>query len=419
MYIPGYFEFCNRVKTISGSDALEKIPFELERLGAKRPLIITDKGVVNAGLIKILNNALNKKKGSGLKIGAIADNVPADSDITVVSEIARLYVKKGCDSIIAVGGGSPMDTAKGVNILASLGGDNLLKYSGFGKVKQKLNPMIAVPTTSGTGSEMTLVAVIADHEHGMKLLFVSYFLLPDVAILDPRMTLTLPPALTAATAMDAMTHAIEAYTCLGKNPLSDVHALKAIELISTNLLNVVKNPRDAKGRLALANGSALAGAAFSNSMVGIIHNLGHAVGAVCHVPHAVCMSILLPYGLEYNFHKIEKNLAELLFPLAGAEVYARTPRSERAELAITCIRDFNEKLHQATGGRHARFFKEIMNENGRAMVPRDSIPEIAHTAMGDAAQLYNPEEQDYTDDVMVLEAAWEGIPLDRSRVRKG
>ena len=418
MNIPRYYEFCNRGGILSGEDALEKIPSKLEWLGASKPMIITDKGVVDAGLIKILNTAL-KKKNSSLKIMAIADNVPPDSDIKVVSDIAKLYVKKGCDSIIAVGGGSPLDTAKGVNILASLGGDDLMAYAGFGKVKQKLNPMLAVPTTSGTGSEMTLVAVIADHERGMKLLFVSYFLLPDVAVLDPRMTTTLPPALTTSTAMDAMCHAIEAYTCLGKNPLSDMHALKAIELISGNLLKAVKNPRDKKSRLALANGSALAGAAFSNSMVGMVHNLGHAAGAVCHIPHAVCMSILLPYGLEYNFHKIEKNLAELLYPLAGPGIYAKTRRSDRAELAITCVRDLNEKLHQATGGKHARFFKEVQNSSGRPMMPRDSISEVAHTAMSDAAQFYNPEELDYQDNVMVLEAAWEGIPLDRSKVLRG
>ncbi len=182
MNIPRYYEFCNRGAILSGEDALEKIPSKPESLGASKPMIITDKGVVDAGLIKTLTNVL-KKKNSKLSITAIADNVPPDSDIKVVSDIAKLYVRKGCDSIIAVGGGSPLDTAKGVNILASLGGDDLMEYAGFGRVKQKLKPLIAVPTTSGTCSEMTLVAVIADHEREIKLLFVSYFLLPDIAIL--------------------------------------------------------------------------------------------------------------------------------------------------------------------------------------------------------------------------------------------
>jgi len=298
MNIPSYYEFCNKVKCLSGHNALDKLPDILASVNSKKPMIITDKGVMGAKLIPPVEKALGK-----IKHGGIFDDVPADSDVKTVQEIAAKYKSSKCDSIIAVGGGSVLDTAKGVNILVSENSNNLMDFVGFGALKRKLKPLIAVPTTSGTGSELTLVAVIADHQRDVKMLFPSLFLLPDFAILDSRMTKTLPPAITAATAMDALTHACEAYTCLAKNPLSDTTALMAIKLISENIMRAIKKPDDMEARLALATGSALAGMSFSNSMVGMVHAIGHSIGAICHVPHGVCMSILLPYGLEYNLHK--------------------------------------------------------------------------------------------------------------------
>ena len=348
MELPGYYEFCCRVKIIAGHDALEKIPGILASLRAERPMVVTDKGVSGAGLIDIVANAIQGK----VSIGAIADDVPPDSDLRVVNRLARVYREKGCDSIIAVGGGSVMDTAKGVNIVVSEKADDLMKFSGANVLKRALKPLIAIPTTAGTGSEVTLVAVIKDHEKHLKMLFVSYFLLPDVSIVDSRMTMSLPPAITAATGMDALSHAVEAYTCLAKNPLSDAHALAAIKLIGENLVKVTKNPDDRNGRLAMATAATLAGIAFSNSMVGMVHTLGHSVGSVCGVPHGICMAVLLPYGLEYNMHKNGHFTAELLLPLAGAGVYAGTPKEQRVEKVIALIHGMNQELHEATGGRH-------------------------------------------------------------------
>ncbi|MBF0101605.1 MAG: iron-containing alcohol dehydrogenase [Desulfobacterales bacterium] len=415
MYSPGYYEFCCRVKIVAGHQALEKIPGLLNDLNANKPLILADKGVTGAGLVKILSAAIENQ----IEIGSIEDDIPQDSDLKVVNHLANVYRDKGCDAIIAVGGGSVMDTAKGVNIVVSENADDLMKFSGAGTLKHQLKPLIAIPTTSGTGSEVTVAAVIADHQKNKKMLFTSYFLLPNAAVLDSRMTLTLPPFFTAMTAMDAMTHAIEAYTCLAKNPISDAHAIRAIAMISQNLLNVVKNPGDKNGRLALANAATLAGVAFSNSMVGMVHTLGHSVGAICHVPHGTCMSIFLPYALEYNFHKIESFIAEILFPLGGEDMYRSTPKNQRAEKVIELARKLNQDLFDATNGRHSRFLKEIKDREGRQMVPKDKLTEIAATALGDGSIFYNPEELDYDDCLMVLNAAWEGVPLDRSRIKKG
>ena len=412
MNLPSYYEFCCRPRTISGHDAIDRIPEALSELKSTRPMIITDKGVVGAGLCDTVIKAMGK-----IKPAAIADFVPADSEVNIVNQIAGMYRENKCDSIIAVGGGSPIDTAKGVNILATYGGNNLMKYTGAGRITRKLNPFIAIPTTSGTGSEMTLVAVIADHANHVKLAFTSYFLLPDYAILDSRMTATLPLALTAATTMDALTHACEAYICMSKNPLSDTTAFEAIRLISRNLLNVIKKPRDLEGRLALANASILAGASFSNSMVGMVHNIGHAIGGACGVPHGVCMSILLPYGLEFNMHRSADAIAELLYPLAGPEEFARTPRENRAERAIEIIRGMNQSLHELTGGKHARFLKEVHDWDGNQMVKPDHFDHIIRNAMDDPAQFYNPEDLDYDEYRMVIQCAYEGIPLDKSRIK--
>jgi len=414
MNIPSYYEFCNKVKCLSGHNALEKLPDILASVNSKKPMIITDKGVMGAKLITPVEKALGK-----IKHGGIFDDVPADSDVKTVQEIAAKYRSAKCDSIIAVGGGSVLDTAKGVNILVSENSNNLMDFVGFGALKRKLKPLIAVPTTSGTGSELTLVAVIADHQRDVKMLFPSLFLLPDFAILDSRMTKTLPPAITAATAMDALTHACEAYTCLAKNPLSDTTALMAIKLISENILRAIKKPDDMDARLALATGSALAGMSFSNSMVGMVHAIGHSIGAICHVPHGVCMSILLPYGLEYNLHKSGHLTAELLFALKGEEIYAKSKMAERPFFAISAIRELNANLRKATGGKHPTALREVVDRDGNLMVPREVLPDIARLSLNDGALVYNPEELNYSDMLMVLEKAWEGEPLNLKEIKKG
>ncbi|HOK06638.1 MAG TPA: iron-containing alcohol dehydrogenase [Syntrophales bacterium] len=409
METPGYFEFLCPVRIVAGFEALEEIPALLASVSARRPMIVTDRGVVSAGLLDTVRNAM----GGRVDVGAVADDVPPDSDLRVVNNLARRWREEGCDSLIAVGGGSVMDTAKGVNIVVSEGGDDLMAYSGAGVLKRPLRPLLAVPTTAGTGSEVTLVAVVKDHDRLRKLAFVSPFILPTAAVLDPRMTLSLPPAVTAATGMDALAHAVEAYYGLQKNPLSDAHAWEAVRLIGEHLVTATRNPSDRRARLGMALAATLAGIAFSNSMVGMVHTLGHAVGAVCGVHHGVCMAVFLPYGLEYNRHRRDAVMGELLLPLAGAEVYGRIPAEQRTDRVISHIRHLNEELHELTGGRHPRCLKEIADREGRPMVTPEAFPEIAAAARGDGSLFYNPEEMDYDDFIDVLEAAWEGGHLGR------
>lgn len=390
-----YYEFFCPVKVIAGNAALEHIPFELATLGAKRPMIITDKGVRSNGLLNPIEAAFST---TDAVIGAIFDDVPPDSSLEVVRLAAELYRKQKCDAIIAIGGGSVIDTSKATNILVSEGGNDLLQYSGAHNLSKPLKPFFVIPTTSGTGSEVTMVAVVSDLEKNVKIPFTSYYLMPHAAILDPRMTQTLPPHLTAMTAMDAMTHAVEAYTCLAANPLSDAYASAAIKKISENLFKVLDNPSEPQGRLELAQASTMAGIAFSNSMVGLVHSLGHALGAVAHLPHGLCMNLFLPYVLEYNKEVNGNKIGELLHPLAGADIYAQTPANQRADKAIATILTMRDRLFSLTK------LPRNLRETGK--VTEAQLDDVAEKALNDGSIIFNPKEASLKDLRAILQKAW-------------
>lgn len=390
-----YYEFFCPVKVIAGNAALEHIPFELATLGAKRPMIITDKGVRGNKLLAPIEAAF---ESTDAVIGCIFDDVPPDSSLDTVRHAAALYRENQCDAIIAVGGGSVIDTSKATNILVSEGGDDLLQYSGAHNLPKPLKPFFVIPTTSGTGSEVTMVAVVSDTAKNVKMAFASYYLMPHAAILDPRMTLTLPPHLTAMTAIDALTHAIEAYTCMAANPISDAYATAAIKKISTNLFNVLDNLNDSQGRLELAQASTMAGIAFSNSMVGLVHSLGHALGAVAHLPHGLCMNLFLPYVLEYNKEVNGDKIADLLLPLAGADIYAQTPAHSRADKAITTIQAMRDRLFSLTK------LPRTLQETGK--VTEAQLDEVAEKALNDGSIIYNPKEASFEDLRSILQKAW-------------
>ena len=390
-----YYEFFCPVKVIAGNAALEHIPFELATLGSKRPMIITDKGVRSNQLLAPIEAAFEP---TDAVIGCIFDDVPPDSSLDTVRQAAALYRENQCDAIIAVGGGSVIDTSKATNILVSEGGDDLLQYSGAHNLPKPLKPFFVIPTTSGTGSEVTMVAVVSDKAKNVKMAFASYYLMPHAAILDPRMTLTLPPHLTAMTAMDALTHAVEAYTCLAANPISDAYATAAIKKISGNLFNVLDNPNDSQGRLELAQASTMAGIAFSNSMVGLVHSLGHALGAVAHLPHGLCMNLFLPYVLEYNKEVNGDKIADLLLPLAGADIYAQTPAHLRANKAITTIQAMRDRLFSLTK------LPRTLQETGK--VTEAQLDEVAEKALNDGSIIYNPKEATIEDLRAILQKAW-------------
>lgn len=392
--IPDYYEFLNTVKIISGNKALENIPHELGQMGASNPMVITDKGVVGAGLVKVLLDAFG---GATTAIGALFDDTPIDSSDKVISEIAALYRKNGCDSIIAIGGGSVIDTAKGVNILVTEDSDDLLKFMGSDRLSKPMKPFIVIPTTAGTGSEVSTAAVILNVTKGKKMQFVSPLLLPRLAVLDPRMTMTMPAKITVATALDALTHAVEAFIGPQKNPLSDAFAAAAITLIRENVFQAVKRAKDEQVRLAMANAALLAGVAFSNSMVGVVHAAAHALGGVCHLPHGVANGIMLPFGMEFNMDVVGEHVAALLLPLAGEGEYIKTPETQRATESVAAVRRMTSELGRLTG---------IPVRLQEAGVAEEILPQVAEATINDGAIAYNPKPVTLADALGLLKAAY-------------
>lgn len=392
--LPVYYEYHNPVKILSGEGALENIPYELGVLEAKAPLLLSDAGLVKVGAVDLV---LRHMKPAVPK--AVFTEIPPDSSVAVVNQIARFFTESGCDSILAVGGGSVIDTAKGVRMVISQGAADLEALMGCEVLTAGRHiPFVAVPTTAGTGSECTPVAVISNPEKRVKQEYISAHLLPDAAILDLRMTATLPPRVTASTGVDALCHAIEAYTCLQKNPMSDAYAVAAMGLIWENLPVAVEKPRDKQARMAMANASLMAGTSFGNSMVGLVHAIGHSLGGICHVAHGDAMSILLPHVMAYNLDACRDSYGKLLLHLAGPEVYTATPASQRGEKAVALVRDFIAAFHDACG------LPVTLRETGK--VSEDQLEAVARSAINDGAIIVNPKAAGVPEIVEILKKAW-------------
>ncbi len=392
------FEFFCPTKIVCGAHALDKLPGELESRGVAHPLVMTDAGLVKLGVAAKLTDVLD---AAGVAY-EVFDQVPPDSSMDVVNEVARLYTERGCDGFVAIGGGSVIDTTKGAAASLACEGVDFATLQGSEILKADLPPLIAVPTTAGTGSEVTLVAVVADTHKHAKLSFTSYKLVPHAAILDPALTSSLPPKLTATTGMDALTHAVEAYTSIQKNPVSDAFAVKAIELIAENLPVACREGANVDARTSLALGSLLAGAAFSNAMVGIVHALGHSLGGLCHIPHGQAMMMLLPHCVRYNLDRgIHAGLyGELLGHLAPARAAALGPDASTAE------RDkaFCEHLFELNDLYHDQYGVPLaLSELG---VTREDLPAVAKQARYDGAALYNETEITLEDALEILEATY-------------
>lgn len=398
---PVHFHFSATCTLYRGGKALEALPSELAQSGYKRPLLLSDPGVAGAGLTEKLRLML----GDDLDL-EIRTDVPPDSDTALVDTLAAACRESGRDCLLALGGGSVLDTAKGVAMVLSGKSEVLTALEGSGELTPLSFPWYAIPTTTGTGSECTKAAVISDTEQGRKLLFISPFLQARSAYLDAGLTSSLPGHILAQTGMDAMCHAVEAFTCLGKNPLSDLFAWKAIELLSVHLKQAILHPDEPVHREATALASSLAGVAFSNSMVGMVHTIGHALGAVCHAPHGACMAVLLPHALEFNLEAITPVLGQLLIPLKDRKSYEKHLESLRAPGVISILRGINHALKDATHGRHPERLRELHDKSGASLIQREDFPKVAATALGDASLVYNPREIGYQDIIDVLEKAY-------------
>lgn len=310
------FTFTIPQNLVCGVGTISQLPEMLEKNGSKKVLVISDKGLESLGVVKKITDVV---VASGLDYALFVD-VEANPSVDTVEAAKEAYLASGATSIVALGGGSPMDVAKAVGVVAKYPG-SICDYEGAHKVPGSIIPIIAIPTTAGTGSEVTAFSVITDHSRNYKLTVFSYELLPKYAILDPDMIMSVPPSIAASCGIDALIHALESYLSLGASPFSDAMAEKAMELIGGNIRKFVANRKDEEAACAMMTGSMFAGIAFAWARLGNVHAMSHPVSAFFNVPHGVANSILLPTILEYNalsdsgrYEKIYNYIRENKYP---------------------------------------------------------------------------------------------------------
>jgi len=354
---------------ISGIGATSELGGIVKKFFSGRALIVTDKGVMAANL---LNKIEVNLKDQDIKY-SIFDKVEHDPSIESIKECLNFSNQQSCGLIIAVGGGSPIDVAKTVAMLKGCGG-NINDYFGLDKVPRRGLPTIAIPTTAGTGSEVTPVAVISVKQEHKKIGIQSPFIIPDVAIVDPLMTLTCPSKVTAATGMDAFTHAIEAYLSINNSSITDMFALEAIRLISSNIRSAVAKGENIKARTLMCQGSLYAGIAFANAGTAAVHAIAMAIGGAYNIPHGVANAMLLPYVMKYNaLSNLEKmaNIADAM----KENVNSLSPR-EAAMKAIKAVKQLSIDVG-------------VMHNLREFGAKKEEIPKLAQEAIKVARLLRN------------------------------
>ncbi|MHB8985902.1 MAG: iron-containing alcohol dehydrogenase [Eubacteriales bacterium] len=315
-----------------GRGALENLSKEIKRFNPKKVLLITDGGVQAAGMDKKIIGIIEE---SGVQADIFA-GVEAEPCTGTVDRVGSLVREKQYQLLVGLGGGSPMDVAKAASVLATNGG-SIKDYAGIELLSQKGRPAILIPTTSGTGSEVTQNAIFAFKEEQVKKGIVSRYLLPEVAIVDPALTLSCPPGVTAATGVDALVHAVESYTALKATPQTDIYALESIRLISGSLRKAYANGADLEAREKMAFGSFFAGVSLANAGVGAVHALAYPLGGKFHVSHGVSNALLFANVMEFNCIGNFDKLAKIAGAL-GEDVAGKSSR-EAAMLAVRAIRE--------------------------------------------------------------------------------
>ncbi len=278
-----------------GVGAVQGLPEVVRGLGGSKVFVVVDPGLVKAGLVEQVTAPL---KAAGLPF-IVYDQVTPEPGLTLADKGAKLAKKGGADCVVGMGGGSAMDVAKAISILLTNGG-KAEDYLGLGKIKKPGLPKIMIPTTAGTGAEVTFTAVFINEKTNSKGGMNGDPLYPDVAILDPALTVSMPPQITATTGIDALTHAIEAFVSTQAHPLSDMYALQAIELISENLPLAYANGNNLEARANMLMGSLLGGKALATAGVGLVHAMAYPLGGMFGIPHGLANAVLLPYVVEYN-----------------------------------------------------------------------------------------------------------------------
>jgi alcohol dehydrogenase class IV len=392
-----FYQFIAPTRVIAGRGLIDGLGFELSKEGARRVAIVTDQVIRATGLIDKVEAGI---ADGGLEVAAIYDGVPPDTDSAAVVAAAEQARAAGADAFLAVGGGSVMDTAKAADVIFTHGGEprEWEGYYGLPRADDglgrpyELAPLGCLPTTAGTGSEVSFAAVIKDRAEHIKFQVADFPMYPRLAVLDPEATRTLPPRIAAATGMDALTHAIEGYVSREWTPHGDAYALQALRLIRDNLERAVHTPEDdgARGNMLIAANLAIAPT--SSGAIGITHSMSHPAGAHFDVPHGIANAINLPWVIEYN-------------AAGGSDIATR-------------YRDVNELFGLEAGGDDATV-AHVLAEHVRDLVsslglptrlsevgvPESAIPALVDGAMGDGCTLVNPREPTEEDFAQLYENA--------------
>ena len=356
--------------TLMGIGAHKELGAQAKALGQTKPLIVTDKGITAIGLTEKLAALLREV---GIKPVIFDEAVPNPTDKNVADGI-KVYKDNACDGIITIGGGSSHDCGKGIGLLAGNGGQ-IRDFEGVNKSTKPMPPFIAINTTAGTGSEMTRFCIITELSRKVKMAIVDWRVTPNIAINDPLLMAGMPPGLTAATGMDALTHAVEAYVSTIATPVTDACALMAIDLVAKYLRPAVANGSDMEARDKMAYAEYLAGMAFNNASLGHVHAMAHQLGGFYNLPHGVCNAILLPWVEKFNLIAKVDRFVDIAKAM-GENVEGMSPRAA-AEKALEAIRTLSADVGIPTG----------LKQLG---VKEEDLKIMAENAQKDACGLTNP-----------------------------
>lgn len=371
------FGFYIPTVNLMGVGAAKEVTEQVKVLGGTNALIVTDGFLAKSEMASDIKN-LVEKAGAKATVWGGAEPNPTDKN---VHDGLEVYKQENCDMIISLGGGSSHDCAKGIGIVATNGG-NIRDYEGVNKSTKPMPPFIAINTTAGTASEITRFCIITDTDRKVKMAIVDWRVTPNVAINDPVLMMGMPPALTAATGMDALTHAVEAYVSTIATPVTDAAALMAMELIAENLRDAVANGENMYARDRMAYAEFLAGMAFNNASLGYVHAMAHQLGGFYNLPHGVCNAILLPHVCSFNLIARPKRFADIAVAM-GENIEGLSTR-DAADVAIEAIQQLSVDVGIPSG---------LAELN----VKENDLKTMAENAMKDACSFTNPRKATLDD----------------------
>ena len=359
---------------IMGNGCLDEAMTAIRNYGFRKALIVTDAGLAKAGVATLIAEKLALQDIDSV----IFDGAKPNPSIANVEAGLKVLKEHQCDFIVSLGGGSPHDCAKGIALCATNGG-HIRDYEGVDRSAKPQLPLVSINTTAGTASEMTRFCIITDEERHVKMAIVDRNVTPLLSVNDPELMVAMPKGLTAATGMDALTHAIEAYVSTAANPITDACAIKAMELISQNLRQAVNDGKDLTARENMAYAQFLAGMAFNNASLGFVHAMAHQLGGFYDLPHGVCNAVLLPHVQTFNATVCAARLTDVAQAM-GADVSGLSPE-EGAQAAIAAIRTLAKDVDIPAG----------LRDLGAKV---EDIPLLATNALKDACGFTNPRKAD-------------------------